>query len=73
MYGTLTPNFFSASRGLMPFSLKKLDISYNPQLVGQLPPAGATFTNLQEIVRTHTPEQSRTRADLDLDLCGCCA
>ena len=43
---------FAAPRGLMAPTLKQLDLSYNPDLGGPLPPAGATFTDLQEIVRS---------------------
>jgi len=52
--GTFSPATFSASGALLPASLKQLDLSYNPGLSGPLPPAGATFTDLQEIVRTPT-------------------
>ena len=50
--GTFSPATFSASGARLPASLKQLDLSYNPHLSGPLPPAGATFTDLQEIVRT---------------------
>ena len=52
--GTFSPATFSASGALLPSSLKQLDLSYNPDLRGPLPPAGATFTDLQEIVSSHT-------------------
>ena len=54
LVGELAPNMFAAPRGLMAPTLKQLDLSYNPHLSGPLPPAGATFTDLQEIVRTPT-------------------
>ena len=63
LVGELAPNMFAAPRGLMAPTLKQLDLSYNPHLSGPLPPAGATFTDLQEIVRTPAVTRAAVSGD----------
>jgi len=64
--GTFPPNTFSATRGFLPSTLKQLDLSHNPALVGVLPPAAATFTSLQEVVRRRMA-RSATRCSPRMD------
>ena len=58
--GILGADTFSTSHGLLPPALKQLDLSYNPGLIGHLPPAGSSYTALRELVRTTTKHPRRT-------------